>query len=119
MEVKNFIIDIDGVICEDITNEEKEKMPYAKEIQNAKEQINKWFEQGHKITFFTAITNEHKEITEKWLKEHDFKYHNIIFNKPRGGNYHYIDNLNIKATKFNGKFTDLVYKDKKIEVFDD
>jgi hypothetical protein len=38
--LKNFIIDIDGVICEDIPNEEPERMKNAKEIPGAKEQIN-------------------------------------------------------------------------------
>lgn len=39
--------------------------------------------------------------------------------KPRGGNYHWIDNHIVKATRFHGKFTNLVEKEVKIEVFDD
>ena len=39
--------------------------------------------------------------------------------KPRGGNYHWIDNHLVKATRYNGKFTDLIEKEVKIEVFDD
>ena len=39
--------------------------------------------------------------------------------KPRGGNYHWIDNHLVKATRYNGKFTDLVDKEVTIEVFDD
>lgn len=38
---KNFIIDIDGVICEDVPNEAPERMKTAEEIKGAKEQINK------------------------------------------------------------------------------
>ena len=38
--------------------------------------------------------------------------------KPRGGNYHWIDNHIVKATRFKGQFTDLVVKNKEIEVFD-
>ena len=38
--------------------------------------------------------------------------------KPRGGNYHWIDNHIVKATRFKGKFTDLIVKTKEIEVFD-
>ncbi len=45
-----------------------------------------------------------EKITRKWLKEHKFKYHQIIFNKPRGGNYHYIDNSDISSFKFKGSF---------------
>ena len=37
--------------------------------------------------------------------------------KPRGGNYHWIDNHLVKATRYNGKFTNLIEKTVKIEVF--
>lgn len=106
--LKNYIIDIDGVVCEDIPNEQPEKMPGAKEIKGSKEQINKWYGDGHIITFFTSRTEELKQVTEKWLRDHGFNFHNIIFGKPRGGNYHYIDDREIKATKFNGKFNIIV-----------
>ena len=56
---------------------------------------------------------------EEWLKKHNFKYHGLLMNKPRGGNYHWIDNHIVKATRFNGKFTDLVIESKKIQVFKD
>lgn len=88
---KNYIIDIDGVISEDIPNEEPERMKTAKEIPGAKEKINTWYDEGNIITLFTSRTGEHKKITETWLVKHGFKYHNIIFQKPRGGRYHYID----------------------------
>ena len=39
--------------------------------------------------------------------------------KPRGGNYHWIDNHLVKATRFKGQFTDLVSKEVTIQVFDD
>ena len=93
----NFLIDIDGVICEDIPNEEPKRMGTALEIPNAKKQINEWFEQGHIITFFTSRTESHREVTETWLKSHGFTYHNIIFGKPRGGNYCYVDDRYLKA----------------------
>ena len=34
-------------------------------------------------------------------------------------NYHWIDNHLVKATRYNGKFTDLIEKEVTIEVFDD
>ena len=43
----------------------------------------------------------------------------MVMGKPRGGNYHWIDNHLVKATKYNGKFTDLVDKERTIQVFDD
>lgn len=117
--IKNYLIDIDGTICDDIPNEEPERMLTAGEIEGAKEVIMSWYNEGHIITFFTSRTEEHRENTEKWLKEHGYKYHGIIFGKPRGGNYHWIDDRNVKATRFVGKFTPLVKKQKDIWVFEE
>lgn len=116
-DVKNFLIDIDGTICDDIPNEEPERMVTAKIYPDALEIINKWYEEGHVITFFTSRTEEHREVTEDWLRRHNFKYHGLLMNKPRGGNYHWIDNHIVRATRFKGKFTDLVIKQKDVEVF--
>ena len=117
-EIKNFLIDIDGTICDDIPNEEPERMVTAEIYPDALEIINKWFEEGHVITFFTSRTEEHREVTEEWLRKYDFKYHGLLMNKPRGGNYHWIDNHIVRATRFKGKFTDLVIKQKDVEVFE-
>jgi len=116
--LKNLIIDIDGVVCEDIPNEEPERMITASEIPGSKKKINSWFEEGHIISFFTSRSEDLREITINWLKQHEFKFHNIIFGKPRGGNYHYIDNTNVKATRFDGKFGKFVYKKKNVQVFE-
>ena len=115
---KNYLIDIDGTICDDIPNEEPKRMATAELYPDALETINKWFDEGHVITYFTSRTEDHREVTEKWLNENGFKYHALLMGKPRGGNYHWIDNHLVKATRFNGKFTDLVKKEKTIEVFD-
>ncbi len=117
-EVKNFLVDIDGTICDDIPNEEPERMSTCLPYPDALKMVNKWYEEGHIITFFTSRTEEHREVSEIWLKKHNFKYHGLLMNKPRGGNYHWIDNHIVKATRFKGKFTDLVVKTKDIEVFD-
>lgn len=116
-EVKNFLIDIDGTICDDIPNEEPERMVTCPPYPDALEMINKWYDEGHVITFFTSRTEEHRDITEQWLRTNDFKYHGLLMNKPRGGNYHWIDNHIVRATRFKGQFTDLVIKTKEIEVF--
>lgn len=115
--VKNFLIDIDGTICDDVPNEEPERMGTVLPYPDALKILNKWHEEGHIITFFTSRTEEHRAITEAWLDKHNFKYHGLLMNKPRGGNYHWIDNHIVKATRFKGKFTDLVVKNKEIEVF--
>lgn len=117
--LKNYLIDIDGTICDDIPNEEPERIPTAKEVPNAKNILNGWYDKGHIITFFTARTLEHKEATEAWLKEHGFKYHGVIYNKPRGGSYHLIDDRSVRATQFKGKFTELVKTPKEIWIFEE
>ncbi len=116
-EVKNFLIDIDGTICDDIPNEEPERMKTCLPYPDAQEMINKWYQEGHVITFFTSRTEEHREMTEEWLRRHNFRYHGLLMNKPRGGNYHWIDNHIVRATRFKGQFTDLVIKTAEIEVF--
>lgn len=116
-DIKNFLIDIDGTICDDVPNEEPERMSLVEPYPDALEICNKWFDEGHIITFFTSRTEEHREITESWLKKHGFKYHGLLVGKPRGGNYHWIDNHMVKATRFKGKFTDLIKIQKTIEVF--
>ena len=116
--VKNYLIDIDGTITDDVPNEEPERMPLCVPYPDALEILNKWYEQGHIITFFTSRTEEeHRKVTKTWLDKHGFKYQGLLMGKPRGGNYHWIDNHIVKATKFNGKFTDLVNEKKTIEVF--
>src|SRR5690606_10337586 len=117
--IKNYLIDIDGTICDDIPNEEPERMLTANVYPDALATLNKWYDEGHIIYFFTSRTEEHRAYTETWLKKHGFKYHGIIFGKPRGGNYHWIDNHLVKATRYRGKFIDLIEKEVKIQVFDD
>lgn len=115
--VKNFLIDIDGTVCDDIPNEEPERMGTCLPYPDALKILNKWYEEGHIITFFTSRTEVHRKITEEWLNKHGFLYHGLLMGKPRGGNYHWIDNHIVKATRFKGKFTDLVVQTHSIEVF--
>lgn len=117
--IKNYLIDIDGTICDDIPNEEPERMLTAELYPDALITLNKWYDEGHIICFFTSRTEAHREYTEIWLKKHGFKYHSLLMGKPRGGNYHWIDNHLVKATRYRGKFTDLVEKQVTIQVFDD
>ena len=117
--IKNYLIDIDGTVCDDIPNEEPERMSTAKLYPDALVTLNKWHDDGHIICFFTSRTEDHRQVTEEWLKNNGFKYHSLLMGKPRGGNYHWIDNHLVRATRYNGKFTDLIEKDVKIEVFDD
>jgi uncharacterized HAD superfamily protein len=116
-EVKNYLIDIDGTICDDIPNEEPERMATAKVFPNTIETINKWYDQGHQICFFTSRINEHRQVTEDWLNKHGYNYHSLLMGKPRGGNYHWIDNHIVRATRYEGVFSDMIEEDAKIQVF--
>ena len=117
-DIKNYMIDIDGTICDDIPNEEPERMLTASVYPDALDTLNKWYEQGHIITFFTSRVEENREVTEAWLAKHGFKYHGILFGKPRGGNYHWVDNHIVRATRYEGRFTNLVDKKANIQVFE-
>ena len=116
-ETKNYLIDIDGTITDDVPNEEPERMATCLPYEGSVEIINSWYDQGHIITFFTSRTDEHEVVTKQWLEKHGFKYHNILLNKPRVGNYHWIDNHVVRATRYNGVWGDLVKSQKTVEVF--
>ena len=115
--MKNYLVDIDGTICDDIPNEEAERMIDAVAFPDALKTLNNWYNEGHVITFWTARTEEHRAVTEYWLSKNGFKYHGLLMGKPRGGNYHWIDNHIVRATRYLGNFTDLVVENNEIEVF--
>lgn len=115
--IRNFLIDIDGTICEDIPNEEAWRMEDAALFPDALRTVNGWYDAGHRITFFTSRTEAHREVTERWLRKHGFRWHAMLMGKPRGGNYHWIDNHEVRATRFKGRFTELVEREAAIQVF--
>lgn len=117
--VKNYLIDIDGTITEDVPNEEPERMETCEPFPDALETMKQWYEEGHILTFFTSRTEEHREVTEKWFAKHGIKYHGLLMGKPRGGNYHWIDNHIVRATRYSGKFTNMIRQTKTVEVFED
>jgi uncharacterized HAD superfamily protein len=119
-----FIIDIDGTVCEPVSNEEgSEKMRAARPYEDSVRMVNKLHDEGHYICFFTARTDVHREATEEWLKANGVKYHRVIFNKPRKtapySGYHFIDDVHVRATTFRGKFTGFVKKTVEIDTFED
>lgn len=117
--VKNYMIDIDGTVTDDVPNEEPERMKQVQPFPDALETLNRWYDEGNIITFFTSRTEDTREITEEWLDKWGFKYHGLLMNKPRGGNYHWIDNHIVKGTRYKGIWSDLVEREVTIEVFED
>jgi len=115
--IKNYLIDIDGTVTEDVPNEEPHRMSEVEPYPGSVETINRWYEEGHIITFFTSRTDDHRQITIDWLNSYNFKWHQLLMNKPRGGNYHWIDNHIVRATRYDGVWADLIKKKTSIEVF--
>ena len=90
---KVFLIDIDGTICDDIKNEESHLYPTANHYEPALLIINKWYDEGNVITFFTAREGKDREVTEQWLKDKGFKYHGLVMDKPRIKDGQEVNNL--------------------------
>lgn len=119
--MKIFLIDIDGTCCDDIRNEDSHLYPTAKVIDGSLEQINKWYDEGHHITFFTARENKDREVTLKWLDDNGFKYHGLVMDKPRCKNqddeYIWIDNRKVRAVTYTNIWGDLKMETKNILTF--
>jgi hypothetical protein len=117
---KIFLIDIDGTICEDIKNEDSHLYPTAKVYPEALEIINKWYDEGNTIVFFTAREYKDKTITLLWLQTHGFKFHGLITDKPRiqdDQEYVWIDNRKVRAVTYLGTWSELKEVDAKIQIF--
>jgi uncharacterized HAD superfamily protein len=115
-----FLIDIDGTVCDDIPNEKSYLFATAKPFINAKEIINKWYDEGNNIVFFTARETKDRQVTLEWLDEHNFKYHGLIMDKPRckdGDEYVWIDNRKVRGVTYMGNWGELKEVDAKIKIF--
>ena len=118
---KVYLIDIDGTICDDIKNEDSHLYPTAQLYPSALEIINKWYDEGHVITFFTARESKDREVTETWLKDNGFKYHGLVMDKPRindNQEYVWIDNRKVRAVTYLGTWSELKEVDAKIQIFE-
>ena len=76
-----FLIDIDGTICDDIKNEDSHLFATAAVFPDSLTIINKWYEEGNIITFFTARESKDRQVTEEWLTTNGFKYHGLVMDK--------------------------------------
>ena len=116
-----FLIDIDGTCCTDIKNEDSHLYPTAEVFPGSREQINKWYDEGHHITFFTARESKDRGVTTKWLDDNGFKYHGLIMDKPRclseKDEYVWIDNKKVRGVTYNSVWGDLKEVTKKILTF--
>lgn len=119
MKKRVYLIDIDGTICDDIRNEESHLYPTAKPFEGSKEEINKLYDEGNKIVFFTARENKDREITIEWLNNNGFKYNDLIMDKPRIKGYDeyvWIDNHPTRGITYTGSWSPIVeLKNQEVE----
>ena len=118
---KVFLIDIDVTICDDIKKEESHLYPTAEVYSDSLKIINKWYDDGNVITFFTARESKDRVVTEKWLLENGFRYHGLVMDKPRikdGQEYVWIDNRKVRAITYLGTWSELKEVDAKIQIFE-
>lgn len=122
--MKVMLIDIDGTITnEDIKNEVSHLYPTATTTEGSVEQINKWYDEGNHITFFTAREEKDRQITIDWLDDKGFKYHGLIMGKPRCLNpedeYVWIDNRKVLGVTYKGRWSELTPATKVINIFEE
>ena len=119
---KVYLIDIDGTICEDIRNEDSHLYPFALHYEESRLLLNKWYDDGNIITFFTARESKDRHITEDWLRLKGFKFHGLIMDKPRCLNeddeYVWIDNRKVRGITYVGNWGPLVERFAKIKTMD-
>ena len=101
-----YVFDIDGTICTN-TNGNYEK---AQPIQDRINIVNKLYEEGHYIIFFTArgmgstnnnqilAINNYYSFTETQLKSWNLKFHKLVLGKPSADLY--IDDKGINDEEF-------------------
>jgi hypothetical protein len=104
--MKTFVIDIDGTICSDSAGQYESAMPINSRI----EYVNKLYDAGNQIIFFTArgmgsSGNNIEAAKEKWfdftkkqLEVWGVKYHSLFLGKPAADQY--VDDKGIPAEVF-------------------
>ena len=95
------VVDIDGTVCTtDFVNwkdvdEYPEEFDKALLIPKSLDIVNELYDMGYQIIFYTARRERARDVTERWLKRHGFKYHLLVLNKLVGDVY--IDDRSIKG----------------------
>lgn len=106
------MIDIDGTICDDIKNEDSHLYPSAKVFPDSISIINKLYDDGNTIVFFTARDSKDKTTTLTWLWRNGFKFHDLIMNKPRciedDCEYIWIDNKPVISVRYDGDWNSIL-----------
>lgn len=93
-----YVVDIDGTIC----RTEKGDYKNSKPIKSRIDKLNKLYDKGNKIIYFTSrgvLTGKNwKELTKEQFKDWGVKYTKLVFGKPFGDVY--LDDHSITLSKF-------------------
>ena len=94
---KKYIIDIDGTLT---LNPDIHYSEYSKAIPNQPVIIttNQLYEKGHEIILFTARYEIDRDLTLRWLRKYDVKFHQLIMGKPQGD--YFLDDRSITFHEF-------------------
>lgn len=107
MEKHILVYDLDKTLC--TKKQSNETYDDVKPIQPMIDQLNKFYDEGHTIIINSArnmVTQNNDvgkvlqnvgEVTLKWLREHNVKYHSISFGKPYGS--YYCDDKSIRPSE--------------------
>lgn len=97
-----FYVDIDDTIC---TRSEDLDYSKAKPLHERIDKINKLFNEGNKIVYWTARGTgsgiDWRAVTEKQFRDWGVKYHELHFGKPIYDLF--IDDKNINSETFFNK----------------
>jgi hydroxymethylpyrimidine pyrophosphatase-like HAD family hydrolase len=77
--IMDICFDIDGVLCFEGPTF---KHSLATPLPDAIRTLEALRLAGHRIILFTSRSWSEYELTEKWLREHNFHYHVLICGKP-------------------------------------
>jgi len=93
-----YCFDIDGTICKTSEANYAESVPYPERITK----INRLFESGNEIVFFTARGSttgiDWEDHTEGQLISWGVKFHRLILGKPQADVF--VDDLGVNSEEF-------------------
>lgn len=76
-----FLIDVDGTV---LTQQRPGEYEKCEPLPGAVEFVNRLFEQGHQVVFFTSRNFRYMQQTHEQLRRFGFKYHHLDMGKPHG-----------------------------------
>ena len=117
-DVKNFLIDIDGTITEDVPNEQPERMATCAPFPRCPGHIE-WMVQRRSHHHLLYQPHRRPPGGNRGLaaKSMAFPIMGCSWVSRAEGNYHWIDNHVVRATRYVDRFTQLVKTTREIEVF--